>query len=75
MLASAVGAASEAQEIEFRKYSNTPVGTNSLAAGYSFASGNVLLDPAVPVVLADLVRIFHPELVPDHELFYYRRLE
>ena len=49
VLASAVGAASEAQEIEFRKYSNTPVGTNSLAAGYSFASGNVLLDPAVPV--------------------------
>ncbi len=27
------------------------------------------------VVLADLVRIFHPELLPDHELKYYRRLE
>lgn len=26
------------------------------------------------VVLADLVRIFHPELLPDHELKYYRRL-
>lgn len=48
-LASAVGDASEAQEIEFRKYANTPVGTNSLAAGYSFAAGNALLDPAVPI--------------------------
>lgn len=27
------------------------------------------------VVLADLVRIMHPELLPDHELVYYRRLE
>ncbi len=27
------------------------------------------------IVLADLVKIFHPELVPDHEFFYYRRLE
>ena len=26
------------------------------------------------VVLADLVRIFHPELLVDHELKYYRRL-
>jgi iron complex transport system substrate-binding protein len=27
------------------------------------------------IVLADLVKIFHPELVPDHELVYYRRLK
>ncbi|GAB4478896.1 MAG: ABC transporter substrate-binding protein [Anaerolineae bacterium] len=27
------------------------------------------------VVLLDLVHIFHPELLPDHELYYYRRLE
>jgi iron complex transport system substrate-binding protein len=27
------------------------------------------------VVLADLVKIFHPELVPDHEFVYYRKLE
>jgi iron complex transport system substrate-binding protein len=26
------------------------------------------------VVLADLVKIFHPELVQDHTLTYYRRL-
>lgn len=27
------------------------------------------------VVLADLVRILHPELLPDHELYYFRKLE
>ncbi|MCL4828536.1 MAG: ABC transporter substrate-binding protein [Caldilinea sp.] len=27
------------------------------------------------VVLADLIKIFHPELLPDHELVYYRQLE
>lgn len=26
------------------------------------------------VVLADLVKIFHPELLPDHELVYYKKL-
>lgn len=26
------------------------------------------------VVLADLIRILHPELLPEHELFYYRRV-
>ncbi|HTL89740.1 MAG TPA: ABC transporter substrate-binding protein, partial [Leptolyngbya sp.] len=27
------------------------------------------------VVLADLVRIFHPELLPNHQLVYYRQLK
>jgi len=26
------------------------------------------------IVLADLIRIFHPELLPDHRLFYYRSI-
>ncbi|ELS34786.1 MULTISPECIES: ABC transporter substrate-binding protein [Pseudanabaena] len=26
------------------------------------------------VVLADLVKIFHPELMPDYQLFYYKKL-
>lgn len=31
--------------------------------------------PAQPqVVLADLIRIFHPRLLPGHSLYYYRRL-
>lgn len=32
--------------------------------------------PANPhIVLADLVKILHPDLAPDHELVYYKRLE
>ncbi|MDR0385300.1 MAG: ABC transporter substrate-binding protein [Prevotellaceae bacterium] len=27
------------------------------------------------VILKDLIKIFHPELVPEHELYYYRRLD
>ena len=26
-------------------------------------------------VLADLIEIFHPGLITDHELFYYKKLE
>ncbi len=26
------------------------------------------------VILADLIRILHPDLLPDHELYYYRKL-
>jgi len=27
------------------------------------------------IVLMDLIKIFHPDLLPDHELFYYRQLQ
>ncbi|ESA35678.1 abc transporter substrate-binding protein [Leptolyngbya sp. Heron Island J] len=27
------------------------------------------------IILADLIKIFHPELLPDHELVYYQQLE
>jgi iron complex transport system substrate-binding protein len=27
------------------------------------------------IILADLVKILHPELLPDHELYYYRHLD
>lgn len=36
-----------------------------------FESGNV--NPHV--VLSDLIKIFHPELLPDHELVYYKQLK
>ncbi|MFP4566436.1 MAG: ABC transporter substrate-binding protein [Spirochaetaceae bacterium] len=35
-----------------------------------FESGYLRAD----LVLADLIAIFHPEILPDHELYYYRRL-
>ena len=26
------------------------------------------------LILADLIRIFHPELLPDHELYFHEKL-
>ena len=42
------------------------------------AGGNDFYESAVAhpeLVLADLMKIFHPELLPDHELVYYRVLD
>ena len=38
-----------AQEIEPRTYANTPVGMNFMAVAYSYSSGNVFMDPALPI--------------------------
>ena len=38
-----------AQSLEPRAYSNTPVGMNFLILGYAYQQGDVLLDPSVPV--------------------------
>jgi len=43
---------------------------NDSAANDYWESGMVQPD----VILADLIRIFHPELLPNHELYYYQRL-
>jgi iron complex transport system substrate-binding protein len=40
--------------------------------------GNDYLESGIvspQVVLADLIAIFHPELLPDHELVYYQKLQ
>jgi len=37
------------QELEPRTYSNTPVDINILSGGFAYSSGNVLLDPALPI--------------------------
>jgi len=37
------------QELELRTYANTPTGINIFALGYTHSSGNVFLDPALPV--------------------------
>jgi iron complex transport system substrate-binding protein len=45
---------------------------NTPSGGFDFwESGAVTPDK----VLADLIFIFHPELLPKHELYYYRRLK
>ena len=38
-----------AQDLEPRALSNVPVGMNFLLVGYGYVSGNVLLDPAIPI--------------------------
>lgn len=38
-----------AQELEPRALTNVPVGMNFALAGYGYAQGNTLLDPAVPI--------------------------
>jgi hypothetical protein len=38
-----------AQELESRLLTNIPLKYNVLAVGYGYASGNMLLDPAVPI--------------------------
>jgi hypothetical protein len=41
--------ATYAQELEPRAYTNVPVGLNFIVAGYSYSSGGVLFDPAIPL--------------------------
>jgi len=52
LLLSAVGA--NAQQLEPRAYSNTPVGMNFLIAGYAYSSGGLSTDPTLPLTNADL---------------------
>jgi iron complex transport system substrate-binding protein len=42
------------------------------AGGNDFWESGVM---APHIILADLIRIFHPEVLPDHELVYYKLLE
>lgn len=45
--------------------------TNSRGSNDFFESGNV--EPEV--ILSDLIHIFHPELLPNHVLVYYKQLQ
>ena len=46
LLAAATG---EAQELEPRAYTNTPVGMNFLVLGYAYTKGDVALDTSAPI--------------------------
>ena len=39
----------QAQELEPRALTNLPVKTNFFVAGYAYADGNILMDPALPI--------------------------
>jgi hypothetical protein len=43
------GSAVHAQNMEPLSYTNSPIGLNFLLAGYSYQTGNVLVDPSLPV--------------------------
>ena len=42
-------AALEGQELDVRAYAHVPVGLNVLRLGYGYSTGNILVDPSLPV--------------------------
>jgi len=48
------GATAEAQELEPRAFSNTPVGMNFLILGYAYTKGDVALDTSLPIEDGDI---------------------
>lgn len=61
---------------EFGSFKNKKVYSYSLKKG---AKGGILyfeLSPTRPdLVLKDLIKIFHPELLPNYKLFFFKKLE
>lgn len=69
------GLAEDERYAEFAAFANGQVynyykRSNEVGANDYFESGGLYVD----VLLADLIAIFHPDLLPDHELYYYERL-
>ncbi len=54
-----------------RRVYNNNARTNASGGSDYWESGTMHPD----VVLADLLKVFHPELVPDHEFVYYQQLQ
>lgn len=70
------GLAEDARYAEFAPFQNGRVYNNNLRmnelGANDYSEGGVVRPD---LVLQDLIAIFHPELLPDHELFYFRHLE
>jgi iron complex transport system substrate-binding protein len=69
------GLAEDERYAEFAAFANGQVynyykRSNAVGANDYFESGGLYVD----VLLADLIAIFHPDLLPDHVLYYYERL-
>ncbi|WP_238857821.1 ABC transporter substrate-binding protein [Poritiphilus flavus] len=62
--------------LQFSAFKNKRVFTHARSIG---ETGGLLFYEYAPnrpdVVLKDLIHIFHPELLPDHELFFFKPLE
>jgi iron complex transport system substrate-binding protein len=68
-------AAEDARYTEFAAFQNGNVYSNNARVNANFGSDYYESGYANPdVILADLVAIFHPDLLPDHELYYYKRV-
>ena len=50
----AIAVSVDAQQLEPRTYTNTPVGMNFLIAGYGYATGSIVSDPSIPLQNADI---------------------
>ena len=50
------GAGANAQDLEPRSYTNTPVGMKFLIAGYGYVEGSMAFDPSVPLADAQYYR-------------------
>ncbi len=70
------GLAEDERYAEFAPFQNGTIFNNNLRVtdlgGNDYTESGVLRPD---VVLADLIAIFHPELLPEHELYYFRHLE
>jgi iron complex transport system substrate-binding protein len=70
------GLAEDERYAEFSAFQNGQVYNNN--ARQSESGGSDYYESAVihpDVLLADLIHIFHPDLLPDHTLYYYQKLE
>ncbi len=72
----AEAAAEDERYTQFAAYQNGNVYNNNKRLNEN--GGNDYWESGVTnphLVLADLIKIFHPELLPDHELYFYQKLE
>ncbi|MCB0089942.1 MAG: iron ABC transporter substrate-binding protein, partial [Caldilineaceae bacterium] len=68
--------AADARYADFAAFQNDALWNNNKKQNAN--GGNDYYESAVAqpeVVLADLISIFHPELLPDHETVYYHQLQ
>lgn len=68
--------AADARYAEFSAFQHGAVWNNNARANAN--GGNDYYESAIAhpdVVLADLIKIFHPDLLPDHQFVYYHQLK
>ena len=62
--------------VEFKAFANKKVFNNNKRQ--NSIGGNDYLESGIvspEIILKDLISILHPELIEEHELYYYKQLE